>query len=52
MDGANMTISVKFAPDINLDNPCSRNYNGALWFEYDEHPNKVNASATFRVNES
>lgn len=35
------TISMNFSPDVNLDNPRSRNYNGALWFEYNEHPNKV-----------
>jgi len=35
------TIPIKFSPNINLDNPYSRNYSGVLWFEYDEHPNKV-----------
>ncbi|XP_067203905.1 hydrocephalus-inducing protein homolog [Linepithema humile] len=34
------TILVKFSPNINLNDPYSRNYGGALWFEYDEHPNK------------
>jgi len=35
------TIPIKFSPNINLDNPYSQNYSGVLWFEYDEHPNKV-----------
>lgn len=40
-DGSTTSIPVKFLPNINLNNPYSRNYNGTLWFEYDEHPNKV-----------
>lgn len=39
--GTTATILMNFSPDVNLDNPCSRNYNAALWFEYNEHPNKV-----------
>ncbi|XP_014477569.1 PREDICTED: hydrocephalus-inducing protein homolog [Dinoponera quadriceps] len=31
---------MNFSPDINLDNPCSKNYNGALYLKYNEHPNK------------
>lgn len=41
MDGTTTTIPVKFSPNINPDNPYSQNYSGVLWFEYDEHPNKV-----------
>lgn len=36
-----MTISVKFSPNINFNDPYSRNYSDALWFKYNEHPNKV-----------
>lgn len=41
MVGSTMSIPVKFLPNINHANPYSRNYSGTLWFEYDEHPNKV-----------
>lgn len=41
MHETTMTIPVKFSPDISPDNPYSRNYSDVLWFEYDEHPNKV-----------
>lgn len=41
MDGSTTSIPVKFSPKINYDNPYSRNYSSILWFEYDEHPNKV-----------
>ncbi|XP_036144321.1 LOW QUALITY PROTEIN: hydrocephalus-inducing protein [Monomorium pharaonis] len=41
MDGTTTTIPIKFLPNINPDNPYSQNYNSVLWFEYDEHPNKV-----------
>lgn len=41
MDRTTTTIPVKFLPNINPNKPYSQNYNGVLWFEYDEHPNKV-----------
>lgn len=43
MSGTTVTIPMNFLPHVNLDNPCSRNYNAALCFEYNEHPNKVRA---------
>ncbi|XP_011879969.1 PREDICTED: hydrocephalus-inducing protein homolog [Vollenhovia emeryi] len=50
IDGNTMTIPVKFLPNINPDNPYSRNYNGVLWFEYDGHPNKDKIQCKGAVN--
>lgn len=41
MAGTTTIIPVKFSPNVNLNNPYSRNYSGVLGLEYDEHPNKV-----------
>ncbi|KMQ82908.1 hydrocephalus-inducing-like protein, partial [Lasius niger] len=50
MDGSTTSIPVKFLPNINPDNPYSRNYSGTLWFEYDEHPNKDKIQCKGAVN--
>ncbi|XP_039306781.1 hydrocephalus-inducing protein homolog [Solenopsis invicta] len=49
-DGSTTTIPIKFSPNINPDNPYSRNYSGVLWFEYDEHPNKDKIQCKGAVN--
>ncbi|XP_011690792.1 PREDICTED: hydrocephalus-inducing protein-like [Wasmannia auropunctata] len=49
-DGTITTIPIKFSPNINPDNPYSQSYTGALWFEYDEHPNKDKIQCTGAVN--